>query len=152
MDSRIDAADGVGRCEAQSSGAATRRHLPERVRRDGDCVVLNIPMRFRRRKGRRQIVLPTDSGASGSMPELNRPLVLALARAWRWQEMLDSGKVGSVDELAKRLHMDSTYVARILRLTALSPALIEAVLAGEEPEGMTLRALMCDIRPDWSRQ
>ena len=88
--------------------ATTQRptYRPSQVRRDGGCVVLTIPMTFRRRNGRREIILP--QGADGSaepQTEPNRPLVLALARAWRWQEMLDSGDVGSVDKLASQTHM-----------------------------------------------
>jgi len=128
-------------------------HRPRHVRREGDCVVLNIPMTFRRRKGRREIILPQNpDGTVAPRPEPNRALVLALARAWRWQEMLDVGEVGSVDELAKRLRLGSTYVARILRLTSLAPDMVEAILAGEEPDGLSLRALSRDLPLDWRRQ
>jgi hypothetical protein len=124
---------------------------PAEVRRDGDCVVLNIPMTFRRRNGRREIILPPGGDASVE-PEPNRALVLALARAWRWQEMLDRGEVSSVDELANRLHLGSTYVARTLRLTALAPNLVESILAGNEPDGLSLRQLAADLPMDWAEQ
>ena len=126
-------------------------YRPTDVRRDGDCVVLNIPMTFRHRNGRREIILPSGAGTSFG-PEPNRALVLALARAWRWQEMLDSGAVGSVDELAKRLHLGSTYVARTLRLTTLAPNLVESILAGNEPDGLSLRQLAADLPMDWAEQ
>jgi hypothetical protein len=126
-------------------------YRPADVRRDGDCVVLNIPMTFRRRNGRREIILPPGGDASVE-PEPNRTLVLALARAWRWQEMLDRGEVGSVDELAKRLHLGPTYVARTLRLTALAPNLVESVLTGDEPDGLSLRRLAADVPLNWAEQ
>jgi hypothetical protein len=126
-------------------------YRPTDVRRDGDCVVLNIPMTFRHRNGRREIILPSGAGTSFG-PEPNRALVLALARAWRWQEMLDSGEVGSVDELAQQLHLGPTYVARTLRLTALAPDLVEAVLAGDEPDGLSLRRLAADVPHNWAEQ
>ena len=121
------------------------------VSRDGECVVLNIPMTFRRRNGRREIILP-PGGDTSVGPEPNRALVLALARAWRWQEMLDSGEVGSVDELALQLHLGPTYVARTLRLTAVAPNLVEAILAGDEPDGLSLRKLAADLPVDWAEQ
>jgi ParB-like chromosome segregation protein Spo0J len=126
-------------------------YRPADVCRDGDCMVLNIPMTFRRHNGRREIILP-QGGDTSFGPEPNRALVLALARAWRWQEMLDSGEVGSVDELAKRLHLGSTYVARTLRLTALAPNLVESILAGDEPDGLSLRKLAADLPVDWAEQ
>jgi hypothetical protein len=125
-------------------------YRPNHVHRDGDCVVLNIPMAFRRRSGRREIILPQATATVEPQP--NRTLVLALARAWRWQEMLDRGDVGSVDELARRLHLGSTYVARVLRLTSLAPSFVDAVLAGEEPDGLSLRHLMIDLPLDWGEQ
>jgi hypothetical protein len=130
---------------------AAMSHYPADVHRDGDCVVLNIPMTFRRRNGRREIILPPGGDASFG-PEPNRALVLALARAWRWQEMLDSGEVGSVDELAQQLHLGPTYVARTLRLTALAPNLVEAILVGKEPNGLSLRQLAADLPVDWTEQ
>ena len=126
---------------------------PSYVCHEGDCVVLTIPMTFRYRKGRREIILPQGTdGTVSPQPELNRPLVLALARAWRWQETLDSSEAGSVDELAKRLHLDPTYVARILRLTALAPDIVEAILAGNEPGGLSLRRLSTGLPLNWTEQ
>lgn len=128
-------------------------YRPNDVRREGDCVVLSIPMTLRRRNGRREIILPQNpDGTAAPQPEPNRTLVLALARAWHWQEMLDSGDVSSVDELAKQLRLGSTYVARILKLTSLAPDLVEAILAGEEPDGLSLRSLSADLPCDWPEQ
>lgn len=135
--------------------ATTQRptYCPSHVRRDGDCVVLTIPMVFRRRNGRREIILPQGAdGTAAAQSEPNRPLAVALARAWHWQEMLDSNQVGSVDELANRLHLDPTYVARILRLTALTPGLVEAVLSGEEPDGLSQRKLSAKLPLNWHEQ
>ncbi len=126
-------------------------YRPADVRRDGDCVVLNIPMTFRRRNGRREIILPSGTDASFG-PEPNRALVLALARAWRWQKMLDRGEVRSVDELALRLHLGPTYVARTLRLTAVAPKLVESILAGDEPDGLSLRKLASGLPVGWAEQ
>ncbi|MFO7899447.1 MAG: hypothetical protein R6V58_10360, partial [Planctomycetota bacterium] len=67
-----------------------------------------------------------------------QPIVIALARARRWQEMLDTGEVGSVTELGDRLDADRSYTARILRLNLLAPDIIEAILAGREPTGLSL--------------
>jgi hypothetical protein len=128
-------------------------YRPSHMRRDGDCVVLNIPMAFRRRSGRREIILPqSPDGTAAAQPEPNRALVLAIARAWRWQEMLDRGEVGSVDELARQLRRGPTYVARILCLTCLAPDIVEAILVGEEPDGMSLRSLSGNLPLDWDEQ
>jgi hypothetical protein len=137
----------------KESQGSRQNYRPSHVRRAGECVVLSIPMAFRRRSGRREIILPQNpDGTAASKPEPNQALVLALARAWRWQEMLDRGDVGSVDELAKQLHLGSTYVARILKLTSLAPDLVEDILAGDEPDGLSLRSISADLTWHWQEQ
>jgi hypothetical protein len=55
------------------------------------------------------------------------PLLKAVARAHRWALELISGQVNSVDEIARREHMDKRSVRRLLRLGFLSPRIIEAI-------------------------
>ena len=57
-------------------------------------------------------------------------LVKALARAWRWQRLLDRGVYSSVTEIAKAERISKSYVSRILWLALLAPHNVEAVLGG----------------------
>ena len=69
------------------------------TRLDGSTLVMRIPMRFQRRGGRKRIVAPDGSGiAPTSKPQPDGTLVKALARAWRWQQLLDDGVYSSVSE------------------------------------------------------
>ena len=62
------------------------------TRLDGSTLVVRIPMRFQRRGGRKRIVAPDGSAiVPSSKPQPDGTLVKALARAWRWQRMLDEG-------------------------------------------------------------
>jgi hypothetical protein len=57
---------------------------------DGNTLVVRIPMRFQRRGGRKRIVAPDGSQiVPTSKRQPDGTLVKALARAWRWQRMLD---------------------------------------------------------------
>ena len=48
------------------------------------------PLRFRRRGGRKRIVAPDGSElAPATKPQPDGTLVEALARAWRWQKLVD---------------------------------------------------------------
>ena len=59
-------------------------------------------MRFQRRGGRKRIVAPDGSAIVPSpKPQPDSTLVKALARAWRWQRMLDEGTHTSVSEIAE---------------------------------------------------
>ena len=59
-------------------------------------------MRFQRRGGRKRIVAPDGSElAPATKPQPDGTLVKALARAWRWQKLLDGGVQTSVTEIAE---------------------------------------------------
>jgi hypothetical protein len=64
------------------------------TRLDGSTLVVQIPMRFQCRGGRKRIVAPDGRElAPSTKPQPNSTLVKALARAWRWQRMLDEGSI-----------------------------------------------------------
>jgi len=85
---------------------------PVELGADGQTVDVRVPMEFKMRAGRREIILPADAETAPRV-EPNQPLVLALARAHRWQRMLDTGEVKSLDELAERYGVDRSYIGRI---------------------------------------
>ncbi len=68
-------------------------------------------------------------------------LVKALARAFRWKRMLESGEFTTISELAARESIPSTYVARVLRLTLLAPELIDAIIDGRHQRPPLKRSL-----------
>jgi hypothetical protein len=79
-------------------------------------------------------------------------LVKALARAFRWRRMIETGRHATVAELAAAEKINPSYVSRVLRLTLLSPTMVEAILAGRQPEGVTLPALLEGVPVGWDRQ
>ena len=132
-----------------------------RVRRDGEAVVVHIPARFYRRNGRQMIVTKGEPGdaAQGERPvaavlerDANHTLIKAIAKAYRWQEQLESGEYGSIEDLAQAVGVDRTYVGRMLRLTSLAPDIVEAILRGDEPHGISLRKLQKNLPVRWDEQ
>jgi hypothetical protein len=71
----------------------------------------------------------------------NRGLAVMIARAHRWRDLLEGGQYPTIRALAADLGVDNSYVARILRLTLLAPDLIEMILVGTEPDGLSLEKL-----------
>jgi hypothetical protein len=123
------------------------------TRLDGTTLVVRIPMRFHRRGGRKRIVMPDGSAiAPASKPQQDGTLVKALARAWRWQRMLDDGVYTSVSELGDAENISKSYVSRILRLVLLAPDIVEAILAGRTDQGMILERLERLLTPSWEEQ
>jgi hypothetical protein len=79
-------------------------------------------------------------------------LAKVVARAFRWRRMLEAGRYSTIDELAAAEGINGSYVCQILRLTLLAPDIVEAILDGWQPDGMTLPGLMEPFPEEWSRQ
>jgi hypothetical protein len=123
------------------------------TRLDGTTLVVRIPMRFQRRGGRKRIVAADGSEiAPTSKPQPDGTLVKALARAWRWQRMLDDGVYTSVSEIGDAENISKSYISRILRLALLAPDIIEAILAGSTEQALMLEMLERPLPPSWERQ
>jgi hypothetical protein len=75
-------------------------------------------------------------------------LVKALARAHRWKRLLEEGRYASFSELAAAERIVRGYSGRILQLTRLAPDIVETILAGWQPEGLQLPALIALLWTD----
>ena len=102
--------------------------------------------------GGRKLVITPDGETHRPRPRVDSALVKAIARAHRWQRMLESGECGSITELAAAEQIDRSYLCRVLRLTLLAPKIIEAIMDGRQPEEVTLPALMKPFSIDWEKQ
>jgi hypothetical protein len=99
-------------------------------------------VRFYRRGGRKRIVVPDGSAmVPATRPQPDGTLVKALARAWRWQNLLDNSVYTSVSEIGGAENISKSYVSRILRLALLTSDIIEAILAGRTDPGIMLPRL-----------
>ena len=103
-------------------------------------------------RGGGQLVITPDGETHGPRPRFDSALVKALARAHRWQRLLESGKCGSITELAAAEKIDRSYLCRVLRLTLLAPEIVEAILDGRQTEEMTLPGLMKGLPVEWDGQ
>lgn len=101
------------------------------VEHEGDGVVIRVPMRLQRRHGRKEVVVPQGLGAAREKtPAAQGPLFTALARAFDWQELIESGRFSGVSELAEVLGMDRSYVRRIMDLALLAPGALRGLWRG----------------------
>jgi len=110
-------------------------------------------MTMRHQGGRKQVVTP--AGATPWIPippRVNNTLVKAIVRAHRWRDKLETGNYATVRDLAKAEAIDEVYLGRILRLTLLSPTLIEAILEGRQPATLELHDLLRQFPVEWDRQ
>ena len=124
-----------------------------------NSVTVMVPLTIRRRGGRKQIIGPDgaviragEDGTGAATTHGDPALVKALARAFRWRRMLEEGRYGTIDELAAAEKINPSYLSRLLRLTLLAPEIIEAILDGRQPEGITLPGLMEPFPVEWGQQ
>lgn len=120
-----------------------------REKQDADVISLHVPFRIVRRGGRKEVQLPQGT------PEphrKDRTLVKALARAFRWKRMLDSGEYTNAAELAESEGIAPSYLTRILQLTLLAPDIVEAIVEGAQSRETTLARALEISAADWTRQ
>ena len=114
--------------KVQALGAAVARE-----RRVGEQVKIStfIPLKIRKR-GASKVVVRLDGQVEtpGKVAtQHDQPLLVALTRAFYWQQLLDDGVVGSGSEIARREGLHHSTVNELLRLTLLEPAIIQTILA-----------------------
>jgi hypothetical protein len=76
----------------------------------------------------------------------------AKALAFWWRRVTEAGRYGTINKLAAAERINSSNVSRLLRLTLLAPNIVEAILDGRQPEGMTLPVLMEPFPVEWEEQ
>ena len=115
-------------------------------------LTVRVPLAVRKPRGGRKLMVAPDGMAPRGASAADTALVKAVARAFRWRRMLESGRFATINELAAAEKINSSYVSRLLRLTLLAPDIVEAILDGRQPEGMTLPALMEPFPAEWGQQ
>lgn len=79
-------------------------------------------------------------------------MVKALARAFRWRKMLDTGMHATLEDLARAKGVAPSYVSGILRLTLLAPDVVEAILDGRQRVDLQLDDLLAGFPLEWAGQ
>jgi len=118
-----------------------------------DTVTLHVPFRVVKRGGRKEMVLPDNtSECAAQLRQTDSTLVKALARAFRWKRVLESGEFSTANELAECEGINSSYMTRVLRQTLLAPDIVEAILDGKHGPEVTLARLLQKVQLDWESQ
>jgi hypothetical protein len=116
-----------------------------------EIVQVRVPFSIHKRGGRKLVVVP-GAAALPERPRVDNAIVKAIARAFRWRKLLESGAYGTIEELAKAEKINASYVSRILRLTLLAPTIVEQILAGHQNPKVTLFKFMQPFALAWGQQ
>ncbi len=121
---------------------------------DGRTVTVRVPISIRRRGGRKLVLAPDGSTITTApfCARVDNAMVKAIARAFRWREMLEDGTHATIAEIAAAEKINESYVGRVLRLTLLAPDIIQAILGGTHPAALELHHMLKPFPLDWDRQ
>jgi hypothetical protein len=125
-----------------------------RVTNDGGSVTVRVPISIRKRGGRKLVLAPNGQNLPvvPASRHIDNAMVKAIARAFRWREMLEGGKYSTIREIATAEQINESYVCRVLRLTLLAPDIVETILHGRQPMGLQLAGLMSPFPAAWTEQ
>lgn len=126
-----------------------------KLKSDGRTITVRVPISIRKRGGKKVVLTPDGLQHDPKKlryQEIDNPIVKAIARAFRWREMLERGQCLTIKEIAALECINESYIARILRLTLLAPDIVEAFIEGRQLPELTLPSLMTPLSPVWSEQ
>ena len=116
-------------------------------------VTVTVPFAIRKRGGRTLVITP-DGVTSAPAPRtrVDSALLKALARGFRWRKLLETGHFATIEDIAAAENINSSYISRLLRMTLLAPEIVEGILAGRQPEVLTMARAMKPFPAEWRRQ
>ena len=121
---------------------------------EAGTVIVRIPVAFKRRGGRKLVIIP-----EGAAPEVQAPpagiddtLVKTLVKAHRWRRRIETGKAKSITDLAEQEKVTVAYVSKLLPLTCLAPDITAAILDGRQPRGLSANTMLKDVPESWAEQ
>ena len=115
-------------------------------------LTVRVPFTIRKRGGRKLAIAADGTTLATPRPRIDSTLVKALARAHRWNRLLETGRYGSAAELAAAEKINPSYVSRVLRLTLLAPDIVEAIVEGRQADGMEAALLLRPFSTAWAEQ
>src|SRR5215212_9468950 len=101
-----------------------------KIKSDGRTITVRVPISIRKRGGKKVVLAPDGTSGGAMLPSrrIDNSMVKAIARAFRWRYMLESGRHATIKEIACDEAINESYVARVLRLTLLAPDIVESIL------------------------
>jgi site-specific DNA recombinase len=115
---------------------------------ESGLIELREPLRVIRRGSEVRLILENGGQEQEAIPSLVR----AVTQARIWSEWIIDGKVKTMRELAAKAGLNRHYASRILRLAALSPQLVDAVIRGKHSPIITLVSVTTDFPLEWDLQ
>lgn len=112
---------------------------------------VHIPLTLRNRGGRPRILPPKEIEVAMDRGQDAR-LLRAIGRAWDWRRKLEGGDVTTIADLAREEGISDRYVSRVIRLSWLSPSVLERLVLRREPTVLSIFDLCGVAEMPWIEQ
>lgn len=116
-----------------------------------DTIRVIIPLTIRKRNGRPKILPPDDVDARNGRSQ-DAHVLRAIARAWSWRRRLETGAASTIQDIAASEKVSDRFVGRMIRLSYLSPSVLETLLITRKPPALSLNDLMAVAELPWAEQ
>ena len=122
------------------------------LHQDGRTMTVRVALAFRKRGGRKLVISP-DGAQSWAPPRrrVDNVMVKALAQAFRWRQLLETGVYATVGEIAAAEKINASYVSRVLRVTLLTTEIVKAILDGRQRVALQLDQLTWPFAMGWRK-
>jgi hypothetical protein len=131
------------------------RQQPTPERSYGKEVPSFNPIPFKQRGGRKKVISTNAESVEMYVkkPGTNSVLIHAIAKAFYWAHLINTGVVKSGSGIAEKEGVEVSSVNELLRITLLDPTIIENILTGTQPSALSIQWFTRHPLPvDWNSQ
>ena len=114
--------------------------------------VMSIPVHLKRCGIETKLVIPNGKAPAFAHQSSVIAIQNALAKALDWNQMLITGLVPSMSELARQNNVTQRYIAHLIKMAFLAPDIMDAIKQGKVPSGLSLDRLKKGFSLDWEEQ
>lgn len=112
-----------------------------------------VPFIIKKRGGSAMIIIPKNIKKEQLPTSFDEKMIKAFAKAYKWKNMLEEGKIGSLSQIALQENISGPYVSRVFNLNLISPKIVETIINGKQPRTLKLQDLLYgDIPLLWQEQ
>ena len=120
--------------------------------KDRSTLTVRVSFAIKKRGGRKLVIAPDGAPWAPPRARIDNTMIKAIARAYRWKRLLETGQHASIADLATAEKINESYVCRVLRLTLLAPDIVEAILDGRQLPELQMESLLKPFPLEWEQQ
>ncbi len=107
-----------------------------------EIIDLFVPLEIKKRGGSAIIILPKNLKKEEMTKCFDEKMIKAFAKAYKWKNMLEEDKIGSLAQIAVKENITGAYVSKVFNLNFIAPEIVEKILNGEQPRDLKLQDML----------